>query len=202
MSTDDAAPALPERMARRCPFCGQDANATLRAAIWSGQKLAFVGPMGPVHDMLATGLYQCDACERASMLLFEEGSPAPELIGAWPRMRGHANEKLPADVDADRVEAWNCYFGAEHRAAVVMARSALTRALRFLHAAGATPADMTNDLAARGTIDRDLARRLENSELAGGGPPDELGPVDEARAKQCVEALDDFLAATIAPPAR
>ena len=201
MSTDASA-MLPERVARRCPFCGQDADTTLRAAIWSGQKLAFVGPMGPVHNKLATGLYQCDACERASMLLFEEGSSSPELIGAWPRMRGHANERLPADVDADRVEAWNCYFGAEHRAAVVMARSAMTRALRFLHAAGVTPAEMTNDLARRGTIDADLARRLDEAELTSATSPDELGPVDEERAKRCVAALDEFLAATIAPPVR
>lgn len=158
--------------------------------------------MGPVHNKLVTGLYQCDACERASMLLFEESSSDPELLGAWPRMRGHANDALPRDVDLDRVEAWNCFFGAEHRAAVVMARAALRRAVWSLDPLRATIGDELDNLIAKGVITAELKERLDEADLTGADGAEGLGSVDEPRAKLAVDALDEFLEATIAPSAR
>ena len=176
--------------------------ATLRSALWTGRRLAFVGPMGPVHNKLATGLYQCEVCERASMLLFEEGSDEPSLLGAWPRMRGHANDALPRDVDLDRVEAWNCFFGAEHRAAIVMARSAFRRALWSLDPFRSSVRAEVENLVAKGRIGEDLAAQLDHASLTAEDGPEVLGAVDEAAAERSVVALDDFLAATIAPPVR
>lgn len=154
--------------------------------------------MGPVNNKLVTALYQCERCERAVMLLFEETTPEPRLLGAWPRMRAHVNASLPPDVDADRVEAWNCFFGAEHRAALAMARSALRRALRTLE----PESHGIERLVESGAIDGALRTRMEEAGLLGDEPIDELGSVDERTAERAVVALDDFLAATVAPPVR
>lgn len=197
----DASAALVQSVARRCPYCGRDTTATLRAALWSGQRLAFVGPMGPVHDQLVTGLYQCDACERAIMLLFEEADE-PKLIGAWPRMRAHSNDALPPEVDADRVEAWNCFFGAEHRAATVMARSAFRRALWRLDAFRGSATDELANLVTTGALPAEVARRAGDAGLVDEASPAELGPVTPDEAQRAVRTLDDFLAATMAPPVR
>ena len=158
--------------------------------------------MGPVHNKLITALYQCTLCERAAMLLFEEDASEPALLGAWPRMRGHSNDALPRDVDVDRVEAWNCFFGAEHRGAVVMARSAFRRALWALDPLRATVAVEIENLVARGVVSRDLAVRVDDAGLTAAGGPETLGPVDEGAAEKSVLALDEFLEATIAPAAR
>ena len=193
---------MPESVTRRCPYCGRDATAALRHALWSGSRLAFVGPMGPVHERLVTGLYQCNACERAIMLLFEEASPEPKLIGAWPRMRAHSNDALPPEVDADRVEAWNCFFGAEHRAATLMARAAFRRALWWLGAVKAEGRAELDDLVAEGIVSSSLAGRVAEAGLTGATAAADLGPVTAETAEQTVLALDEFLAETIAPPAR
>jgi hypothetical protein len=158
--------------------------------------------MGPVNNKLISSLYECANCGRASMLLFEEASGEPELLGAWPRMRGHANEALPPDVDADRVEAWNCFFGAEHRAALIMARAALRRAVWSLDPLRATLEEELHNLVAIGRITPDLRGRLDEAGLAAGAQPELMGPVDQATAELAVTVLDEFLAATIAPPVR
>jgi hypothetical protein len=196
-----AARALAPTVDRRCPFCGKDTALRLRAAIWSGQRLAFVGPMGPVNNKLATALYQCDICDRAIMFLFEEDSSEPRLLGAWPRMRAHANQALPPDVDADRVEAWNCFFGAEHRAATIMARSALRRAVWSLDPLRSDLEAELDNLVATGIVDDELRARLASAGLIGDAP-ETLGPVGEEHARAAVDALDEMLAATIAPPVR
>jgi hypothetical protein len=158
--------------------------------------------MGPVHNKLATGLYQCEVCQRASMCLFEDDSSGAALLGAWPRMRGHANEALPRDVDLDRVEAWNCFFGAEHRAAVVMARSAFRRALWSLDPLRSSPSEELDNIVTSGLLTAELAQRVDAAELVGAGGAEELGSVDEQLAETAVTTLDEFLEATIAPPVR
>jgi hypothetical protein len=100
------------------------------------------------------------------------------------------------------VEAWNCFFGAEHRAAVVMARSALRRALWDLDEFRATPEEEVRNLVARGLVADDLAEHLATSELTHEGRTEDLGPIDESAAERAVTLLDEFLEATIAPPAR
>lgn len=200
MSSESApTDTLPGEIERRCPFCGKDSTATLRTALRSGRRLAYVGPTGPVHNDLVSALYQCETCERASLLLYEESSPSPVLLGAWPRMRAHSNDALPPDVDADRVEAWNCYFGAEHRAAVVMARSALRRALRVL---GAPRTDRMGDLVERGIVPTEMAAPLDAAGLTDPTPVEELGPVGESEAQRAIAALDAFLEVRFAPPSR
>jgi hypothetical protein len=198
---DDPRKLLPGTLSRRCPFCGDDADARLRHALWTGRRLAYVGPMGPIHNKLATGLYQCERCHGALMLLYEDASE-PELVGAWPRMRAHSNEALPPDVDADRVEAWNCFFGAEHRAAVVMARSALGRALRSLVPGRETTADGLDALTLDGRITPETRRNVEEAGLVEPSDPIVVGEADAQAAEKAVHALDEFLAETIAPAVR
>lgn len=111
---------------------------------------------------------------------------------------------LPTDVDADRVEAWNCYHSGLHRAAILMARSSLQRAVRTLTTfRGSLNAEL-DKLVEEGQITAQLRANADEVRLSGNdvAHPEEMTEVTEGDAKDSLTFLDDFLDTAIAIPER
>ncbi|MEX1262715.1 MAG: DUF4145 domain-containing protein [Actinomycetota bacterium] len=109
------------------------------------------------------------------------------------------------EVEADRLEAWACHHAGQHRAAVLMARSALQRAVRVLDPKfrGKLPAELDN-LVTTGVITGQLRKNADEVRLSGNdvAHPEELGAITAQDAEDSLIFLDDFLETTMAIPER
>jgi hypothetical protein len=116
------------------------------------------------------------------------------------------------DVEADRLEAWNCYLNDQFRAAVLMARTALQRAVRVLLAGDgklkeedrgslSTELDLLRD---RGIITAQLRKNADEVRLSGNdvAHPAEMGSVERSDAEDSLTFLNDFIETTLVIPAR
>jgi hypothetical protein len=158
----------------------------------------------------ATYLCPRETCFRPSVAFFRmtlspggyvhlEG--APTLI---PHGQAQRMEHLPTTIEADRREAWSCYYGGDYRAAIIMGRAAIQRAVRQLEGAGAGLKAEINDLAQRRKITEALRDAAHEVRIAGddAAHPEDLESVTAEEAKDSLDFMDDFLAHAIAMPAR
>lgn len=158
----------------------------------------------------ATFLCPRETCFRPSVAFFRmtlsrggyvhlEGSPT--LI---PHGQAQEMEDLPNTIEAERREAWSCYYGGDYRAAIIMGRAAIQRAVRELEAKGAGLKAEINDLAQRRKITEALRDAAHEVRIAGddAAHPEDLEAVSAEEAKDSLDFMDDFLAHAIAMPAR
>ena len=218
--TQDPVEVVDETLNHLCGWCGQSAWFRLRAAAWAGFHSIPTGRGLDYFPRLAA-IYQCGGCQNASLLVwitYASSSRAGRRLGrlehTWPSGRALEMEDLPhAEVQADRLEAWNCFLQDQHRAAVLMARSALQRAVRALLA----HEDGTVDEADKGTLFSELNLLVERAVITAqlranadevrisgndAAHPEELGAVSREDAEDSLRFLDDFLETTMAVPAR
>jgi hypothetical protein len=103
-----------------------------------------------------------------------------------------------------RMEAWACLHGGCFRAAVIMARAAVQRAVRVIGADGGNLATEIDSLVGKGKITTELmewahAVRLDGNDAA---HPDTLGDVSRNEAADSLDFMDAFLRFAVALPAR
>jgi hypothetical protein len=110
---------------------------------------------------------------------------------------------LPNAIQEDRREAWSCLYGGDLRAAVIMGRAAIQRAVRKLDASGAGLKAEINDLENRRVITSHLKEWAHEVRIAGddAAHPDEMGEITQGEAEDSLRFMDAFLEHAIALPA-
>jgi glutamate-1-semialdehyde aminotransferase len=113
-------------------------------------------------------------------------------------------EGLPPEIQADRDEAWSCFYGSDFRAAVIMGRAAIQRAVRRLDADAAGLKAELNDLLNKGVITKSLKEWADEVRIAGdeAAHPEDLGAVNRDEAHESLTFMDAFLDHAIALPAK
>ncbi len=113
-------------------------------------------------------------CGSPSLVFFDAtyyprwgGEPRLEQFGVLPRGTAQAMDHLPDPIERDRLEAWRCYFGGGIRAAVIMARAAVQRAVRHREAEGGDLRSEIDDLATKRKITEELKAWAHEVRLAG-----------------------------------
>lgn len=162
------------------------------------------------YEPLVWALYECSGCNRVSMGIFS----IYYSVGDWhfhddgtfiPSARATPLDIPHPDVEADRMEAWASHHAGQHRAAVLMARSALQRSARVLDPSfrGSLNAELDN-LVTTGVITNQLRANADEVRLLGNDAahPEELGAVSDGDARESLEFLDDFIETTIVIPER
>lgn len=163
------------------------------------------------------GIYQCAGCENASLFIWWlPSSDADSLVleHVWPTRRASEMDDLHSEVEMDRLEAWNSYLHGQHRASILMARSALQRGVRYLlreHDGALRKDDREPSLFSeldllvdRRIITPQIRANVDEVRLAGNdvAHPEELGEISQQDAEDSLAFLDDFLQTTLAVPAR
>ncbi|HUK98120.1 MAG TPA: DUF4145 domain-containing protein [Gaiellaceae bacterium] len=199
---------VPDPLDAQCGYCGK---AVAMARI--GRILAYDKRATPVPgewEVRVHATYICprSQCRMPSLVFFDmnEGRypsviDGPKLI---PRGAAEPIPGLPDAIQADRLEAWSCCWGGDYRAAIIMGRAAIQRAVRQLDAKGDGLKAEINDLHARHKITDALRDFAHETRIAGdeAAHPTTLGEVDEADAIDGLDFMDEFLEHAIALPAR
>lgn len=202
--------AVPERVDAQCGYCGK-AVAMERI----GRVIEFAQQHGMApgsQDMGVHTTYVCprEQCLKPSIAFFwlrrdHHGdtyiSEGPTFI---PRGQPQPKEGLPDEIQEDRREAWSCYYGGDYRAAIIMGRASIQRAVRQLKGKGAGLKAEINDLAQRHKITDALRDAAHEVRISGddAAHPEDLGVVTEDEAKDSLEFMDDFLEHAVAMPAK
>lgn len=148
------------------------------------------------------------ACRKPSLVFTEFHTTSgdvlgvPSVAGQLPRGTATEMEGLSEAVESVRAEAWSCHYGGDYRAALVMGRAAVQRAVRTLGGEGRDLYKEIDDLRQKGIVTEELKEwahevRLSAREAA---HPDELGEVSAEDALESLRFMDDFLQFAIALP--
>jgi len=208
---------VPETISQGCGWCGQSAWFRQRAAAWAGFK-SYMSSGDLEYSPRIVGIYQCGGCENASLFVWWTASTGyggwdTYLEDVWPTARAVKMNDLPDEVQADRLEAWNCFLNGEYRAGVLMTRTALQRAVRRLLAGPDGQLDEKDKGSLISELDLLLERQLITPQLRANADevrlsgndvahPEDMGPVTQREAQDSLVFLDDFLETTLAVPAR
>ena len=156
----------------------------------------------------ATFVCPLEGCRKPSLILFELMEMGDgyqhQRLATFPRGSAQKLEGLSDSVARDRDEAWSCFYGGDVRAAVIMGRAALQRAVRELGAKGDNLLAEIDDLLAKQVITSSLAKLAHEVRLAGNDAahPETLEDVDPEDANESLVFLDEFLTVTLSMPAR
>ncbi|HEV3477898.1 MAG TPA: DUF4145 domain-containing protein [Gaiellaceae bacterium] len=125
-----------------------------------------------------------------------------EVVGQIPVGTAESMEGLSPEIARDRGEAWSSYYAGNLRAAIVMGRAAIQRAVRRLGAEEARLKQEINDLVRRGVITESLGRFAHEVRISGddAAHPEDLGAVSREEAQTSLDFLDDFLRVAVAMP--
>jgi Domain of unknown function (DUF4145) len=201
--------ALPETLTTVCGYCG--VAAALRRVgpgVSHGDEASGPGGQRRYHVSAA---YVCprDECHRQSLLLFEFESHRlheawAEQVGQIPRGTAERMEGLPSAIESVRREAWSCFYGGDYRAALVMGRAAIQRAVRSLGASGRDLYSEIDDLAVKGKVTNEVKEWAHEVRLAAreAAHPEDLGDVSADEANESLEFADAFLTFAVALPAK
>jgi len=200
---------IPELIDTQCGYCGRAVSMQRLGPIVEYRDED--GPHGTHYIGMHTS-YLCprSQCSRPSLAFFRLTVPSsggiyisdgPQFI---PRGMPEPMPDLPSDLQDDRREAWSCYYGGDYRAAVIMGRAAVQRAVRMLNAQGAGLKAEINDLEQKHVITSSLKDFAHETRIAGddAAHPTTLGKVDRDEAKESLDFMDEFLEHTVALPAR
>jgi Domain of unknown function (DUF4145) len=199
---------IPKLLDAQCGYCGRSvAMERIGPVIEFGRMRVGTNSQLRLH---ASYICPRERCFRPSVAFFRvtlshggyvhlEGPPT--LI---PRGQAQKMEGLPDRIEADRREAWSCYYGGDYRAAIIMGRAAIQRAARQLEGEGAGLKAEINDLVQRRKITEALRDGAHEVRIAGddAAHPEDLESVTAEEAKDSLDFMDDFLAHAIAMPAR
>ncbi len=150
---------------------------------------------------------ECRKPTSVFFLIYDGPSTGPYIAdepAQIPRGQAQPMDALPEPIQIDRLEAWSCLYGADYRAAVIMARAAVQRAVRQLKAKGDGLKAEINDLAMRRKITDALRDAAHEVRISGddAAHPADLGVVTRAEARDSLDFMDDFLEHAIAMPNR
>jgi Domain of unknown function (DUF4145) len=154
-------------------------------------------------------MYVCPRgqCNRPTLGFFNVSSAGGHIrfdgaVSNLPAGTAKAMEGLSAEIAADRREAWSSYFAGNRRAAIIMGRAAIQRAVRGLGAEGDGLKQEINDLVSRGVITKHLGKFAHEVRISGddAAHPEELGEISRGEAEESLAFLDDFLRVAVAMP--
>lgn len=198
----------PKRMDATCGWCGKAVEMERLSPSVLFRRTEY-------HTMSETvsvgALYVCprSRCHRPSLLMIEfyeqDGKTwSPSVIGQLPRGIAQLMEGLPEEIESVRGEAWSCFYGGDYRAALVVGRAAVQRAVRSLGGEGRDLFTEIGSLRERGIVTEELKEwahevRISAREAA---HPEELGEVTAAEAHASLQWADSFLEFSVALPAR
>jgi Domain of unknown function (DUF4145) len=199
---------IPKLLDAQCGYCGRSIGMDRIGPVIEFSR----DRVGSNWESFLHATYLCprEACFRPSIAFFRLGHSAggyhhlkgePVLI---PRGQAQKMEGLSSAIETDRLEAWSCYYGGDYRAAIIMGRAAIQRAVRLLEAEGAGLKAEINDLAQRRKITEALRDAAHEVRISGddAAHPEDLELVSSDEAKESLEFMDDFLAHAIAMPTR
>ena len=204
---DVGAYVLPDPLNHECARCGRPAWFRLRSAVWAGEFFLGSGHHPDHHPMLAA-VYQCSGCSKATLFEFQVfsvgGGSVASLLSAYPTAVAKAWEELPDELRADHAEARSCYLAGQHRAATLVARGVLQRAVRLMTKVRGSLKQELDALSSDGTITKQLRLTADEVRLTGNDAahPEELRAVSESEAADSLAFLDDFLQTTVVLPQR
>lgn len=200
---------VPELVDTQCGYCGRAVSMQRIGPVLESDRND--GRLGTYYFTLHTS-YLCPRgeCARPSLAFFvvtstmaggRHVSEGPRFI---PRGQAEPMPDLPDEIQGDRLEAWSCYYGGDLRAAVIMGRAAVQRAVRVLNAQGGGLAAEIDDLEAKRVITTHLKDFAHETRIAGNDAahPTTLGKVERDEANESLDFMDEFLEHTIALPAR
>lgn len=197
---------LDESLTHICGFCGKESwfrrVGSVEAGKVPGDRVLGMRPYETAP--IAAAIYQCGGCELASLFLFAARGSFATLLGVFPSGLAQPIADVPTEIAIDRDEAWNCHLAGQHRAAILMARSALQRAVRKLGGEGKSLYDELDSLVSRGIITKQLGENAHEVRLTGNdvAHPEDMSEVTKEDADDSLAFLDDFLRTTFAIPER
>jgi Domain of unknown function (DUF4145) len=192
----------------QCGWCGKAVAFERHGTpvrFWSGS-----GPPPHRHYSRVAATFICPRaqCLHPTLFLFTfadgiygailEGKPSQ-----IPRGQPTPMEGLPEQIQADRREAYSCLYGGDYRAAVIMGRAAIQRAVRQLDAEGAGLKAEIINLEQRRVITTTLREWADEVRIAGdeAAHPENLGEITAGEAEESLRFMDAFLDHSIALPA-
>jgi hypothetical protein len=136
--------------------------------------------------------------------VFNVGGLQASLLRAYPTAAAKPWEELPDELRADHAEAWSCYLAGQYRAATLVARGVLQRAVRLMTKVRGSLKEELDALSSEGTITKQLRLAADEVRLTGNDAahPEELQLISESEAADSLAFLDDFLQTTIVLPQR
>lgn len=198
----------PERMDVTCGWCAKAVEMErLSPSVLFGRTEFHMGP----ETVTAGALYVCprSQCHRPSLLGIsfynEHGeSWSPSVVFQLPRGVAQPMDGLPVEIESVRNEAWSSYFGGDLRAALVVGRAAVQRAVRTLGGAGRDLFSEIDSLRERGVVTEELKEWAHEVRIAAreAAHPEELGEVTTKEALTSLQWADAFLEFAIALPER
>ena len=197
---------LPNPLNHECARCGRPAWFRLRSAVWAGEF--FLGSNHrPDHHPVLAAVYQCSGCSKATLFefqVFNVGGLTASLLHAYPTAVAKPWEELPDELRADHAEAWSCYLAGQHRAATLVARGVLQRAVRLMTKVRGSLKLELDALSSEGTITKQLRLAADEVRLTGNDAahPEELQVISASEAADSLAFLDDFLQTTVVLPQR
>jgi hypothetical protein len=198
--------ATPQSISADCGWCGRAVEMNRTGPPVELERTEY---FTSAEDVTVGAPYVCprDECHCPSLVFIEfyeqyGDTWAHRVVGQFPWGRAQPMEGLPEAIDNVRREAWSCFHGGAYRAALVMGRAAVQRAVRTLGAEGRDLFHEIDNLRANGTITEELKDwahgvRLEAREAA---HPEELGEVSKEDAERSLRFADAFLQYAVALP--
>jgi Domain of unknown function (DUF4145) len=199
---------MPDPLNHLCGRCGRPSWFQLRSAVFAGEF--FVGSGFGGHDRLpvVAAVYQCPGCKSATLFEFQSfsvyGDPHVSLPRAFPAATAIPWDDLPDELRQDHAEANSCHLAGQYRAATLVARGVLQKAVRMLTDVRGSLKEELDSLVSEGVITKQLRLSADEVRLTGNDAahPEELQVVTESEATDSLAFLDDFLQTTIVLPRR
>lgn len=200
----------PKSLSIMCGHCGKgvEANRISKAVeVKRWDEPPGFGQFG----VIVSATYLCPRAEcHSPSLVFMEfrndlgDTSGGDIVAQLPRGRPEPMEGLPAPIESVRAEAWSCYYGGDFRAAIVMGRAAVQRAVRTLGGKGRDLYHEIDDLREQGVVTEELKDWAHEVRLAAreAAHPEELGDVSHDEALESLRFADDFLRFAVALPAK
>ena len=199
---------LPDPMSHPCGRCGKPSWFRLRSAVWAGTFFVGSGGMGHSDHPVIAAVYQCPGCEMATLFEFQFfrvfNEPRAALLRSFPIAAAIPWDELPDELRLDHVEAWSCHLAGQYRAATLVARGVLQKAVRLLTKVRGNLKEELDALVTEGTITQQLRLGADEVRLTGNeaAHPEELQVVSESEAADSLAFLDDFLQSVVVLPRR
>lgn len=201
---------IPDTVSTKCGWC---AHHVQMKRVGSTVELRRLPQPGLDEIVRVSAPFVCTnyECHRLSIVLFTvmvSGATFdqyPSLVGAIPAGREQPMDGLPPEIEVDRLEAWACHYALNWKAAVIMGRAAIQRAVRRLNAAGGDLKAELKSLLTNGTITNAVHELGEEVRITGNeaAHPDEFDDeVTADESKASLEFMDAFLEHAVAMPAR
>lgn len=132
------------------------------------------------------------------------GEPHAALLRSFPVATAIPWDELPDELRLDHVEAWSCFLAGQFRAATLVARGVLQKAVRLLTKVRGNLKKELDALVAEGTITQQLRLGADEVRLTGNeaAHAEELQVVSESEAADSLAFLDDFLQSVVVLPKR